>query len=142
MRKAHVNYSHFQCVFFYKAFTNFISVQSKRKKRQNGNALREFLNFLFSHSVLYSVSFLTPLLFFFFDYFSVFDVHESVHREYISIYVQQDATLPTLFIYGNCSTCFGCYFHPTSGAHTTVSTASGICPTFTATCCYRVGIGT
>jgi hypothetical protein len=40
-------------------------------------------------------------------------------------YIQQDATLHSLFIYGNCSTCFRWYFHPSSGAHTTVSTA---CP--------------
>jgi hypothetical protein len=35
---------------------------------------------------------------------------------------------------GNCSTCLGWYLHPSSGAHTTVSTASGICHTITATC--------
>ena len=29
----------------------------------------------------------------------------------------------------NCSTCFGWYLHPSSGAHTTVSTASGTCHT-------------
>ena len=55
---------------------------------------------------------------------------------YIYIYIQQDATLYSLFISGNCSTCFGCYFHPSSGAHTTLSTASGICQTVTATCRY------
>jgi hypothetical protein len=33
-------------------------------------------------------------------------------------------------------TCFGCYFHPSSGTHTTVSTASAICHTVTATCRY------
>ena len=55
----------------------------------------------------------------------------------IQIYIQQDATLHSLFISGNCSTCFGWYFHPSSGAHTTVSTASGICHTVTATCRYR-----
>jgi len=33
---------------------------------------------------------------------------------------------------GNCSTCFGWYHHPSSGAHTNVSTASGIFQTFTA----------
>jgi len=27
---------------------------------------------------------------------------------------------------GNCSTCFACYYHPSSGAQTTVSAASGI----------------
>jgi hypothetical protein len=61
----------------------------------------------------------------------------------IPIYIQQDATLHSLFIYGNCSTCFGWYFHPSSGAHTTVSTASGICHTVTAICRYlgRVGTG-
>jgi hypothetical protein len=42
----------------------------------------------------------------------------------IPIYIQQDATLHSLFIPGNCSTCFGWYFHPSSGAHTSLSTAS------------------
>jgi hypothetical protein len=46
-------------------------------------------------------------------------------------YIQQGAKLHILFISGNCSTCFGWYFHPLSGAHTTVSTASGICHTVT-----------
>jgi hypothetical protein len=44
-------------------------------------------------------------------------------------YIQQDATFHSSFISGNCSTCFGWYFHPSLGAHTTVSTASGICHT-------------
>jgi hypothetical protein len=47
-------------------------------------------------------------------------------------YVQQDATSHNLYISGNCSTCFGWNFHPSSGAHTTVSTASGICHAVTA----------
>ena len=51
----------------------------------------------------------------------------------VPAYIQRDATLHSLFISGNCSTCFGCYFHPSSGAHTTLSTASGICQTVTAT---------
>jgi len=55
---------------------------------------------------------------------------------YFPIYIQQDATLHSLFISGNCSTCFGRYFHPSSGVHTTVSAASGICQTVTATCRY------
>jgi hypothetical protein len=59
-----------------------------------------------------------------------------VHRTYILIYIQQDATLNGLFISGNCSTCFGWYFHPSSGAHTTVSTAFGICHTVTTICRY------
>jgi hypothetical protein len=58
-------------------------------------------------------------------------------------YIQQDATLHSLFISENCSTCFGWYFHhPSSGAHTTVSTASGFCHTVTATCRYRGRVGT
>jgi hypothetical protein len=41
----------------------------------------------------------------------------------------------TLFILsGNCSTCFGWCLHPSSGAQTTVSTASVIYHTVTATC--------
>jgi hypothetical protein len=55
----------------------------------------------------------------------------------IPIYIQQDATLHSLFISGNCSTCFGWYFHTSSGAHTTVSIASGTCHTVTAICRYR-----
>jgi len=51
--------------------------------------------------------------------------------------------LCTVYLYlENCSTCFGCYFHPSSEAHTTVSTASGICHTVTATCRYRGWVGT
>jgi hypothetical protein len=46
-------------------------------------------------------------------------------------YIQQDAMLHSLFISGNCSTYFGWYFHPSSGGHTTVSTASGIYHTVT-----------
>jgi hypothetical protein len=65
----------------------------------------------------------------------------TVHRKYIPIYIQQDATLHSLVISGNRSTCFGWYFHPSSGAHTTVSTASGICHIVTAIrhYCGRVG---
>ena len=55
---------------------------------------------------------------------------------YIPVYNQKDATLHSLFICGNCSTCFGWYLHPSTGAHTTVSTASGICHTVTAICPY------
>ena len=43
---------------------------------------------------------------------------------------------------GNCSTCFGWYHHPSSGAQTTVSTASGICHTVIATCRYHGRVGT
>ena len=74
--------------------------------------------------------------------FFKFNVHGSVHRKYILIYIQQDATLHSLFISGNPSTCFGWYLHPSSGAHTTVSTASGTCQIVTATCRYCGGVGT
>ena len=50
--------------------------------------------------------------------------------------------LHSLFISVNYSTCFGWYLHPSSGAHTTVSTASGTCQTVTATCRYRGRVGT
>jgi len=43
---------------------------------------------------------------------------------------------------GNCSTCFGWYHRPSSGAQTTVSTASGICHTATSTCRYSGRVGT
>jgi len=55
------------------------------------------------------------------------NVYGSVHRKYIPIYIQQDATLHSLFISGNCCTCFGWYLHPSSGAHTTVSTVTATC---------------
>ena len=64
---------------------------------------------------------------------------------FILIYIQQDATIHNLFC-GNCSAFFRWYHHPSSGVQTTVSTASGICHTVTATCrsnsvtnarCYR-----
>jgi len=54
---------------------------------------------------------------------------EYIQEYIILLYIQQDATLHSLFIFGNCSTCFGWYLHPSSGAHTIVSTASGICHT-------------
>jgi len=43
---------------------------------------------------------------------------------------------------GNCSTCFGWYYHPSSRAQTTVSTAPGICHTVIAICRYRGRVGT
>jgi hypothetical protein len=62
-----------------------------------------------------------------------FNIHGSVHRKNILIHIQQDATLHSLFISGNCSTNFGCYHHSSAEAQTTVSTPSGICHTVTAT---------
>jgi hypothetical protein len=69
-----------------------------------------------------------------------------VHRKYtyipIYVYIQQDTRLHSLFISGNCSTCIGWYLHPSLEAHTTVSTASGICHTVTAIWRYRGRVGT
>jgi hypothetical protein len=53
-------------------------------------------------------------------------------------YIQQDETSDSIFISGSCSKCFGWYFHPSSGAHTTVSTASGICQPVTAIYRYQL----
>jgi len=65
-----------------------------------------------------------------------FNDHGSVHRKNIPIYIQQYATLHSFIISANYLTYFGWYLHPSSGAHKTVSTASGICHTVTATCRY------
>jgi hypothetical protein len=64
----------------------------------------------------------------------IFYVQGSVRHEYMSIIVQRDATIYSLFISVNCSTCFGWYLHLSSGAHITVSTASVISVTVTVTC--------
>ena len=45
--------------------------------------------------------------------------------KYMPIIVQQDATIYSLFISVNRSTCFGWYLQPSSEAHVAVSTASG-----------------
>jgi hypothetical protein len=58
------------------------------------------------------------------------------------MYIQQHATLHSLFISGNCYTCFGWCFNPSSEAQTTVYTASGICHTVSAICLYRGIVGT
>jgi len=52
-------------------------------------------------------------------------IHGSVHRESNLVIVQQDATYSVYYISLGSSTCFGCW-HPSSGAGTTVITASGI----------------
>ena len=64
------------------------------------------------------------------------NVLENLERKNILIYIQQDAKLHSLFYLENCSTCFGWYLHPSSGAQTTLCTAAGICHTVTATCRY------
>jgi len=58
------------------------------------------------------------------------------------IIVQQVAAVYGLFIPTNRCTCFGWYLHPSSGAHVTVSTVSGISKTVTTTCRERDWMGT
>jgi hypothetical protein len=49
-----------------------------------------------------------------------------VHRNNILVYKsQQDAYVTEFILSDNCSACFRRYYHPSSGAQTTVSTASG-----------------
>ena len=60
----------------------------------------------------------------------------------VSIIIQKDAKTYSLFISVNYSTCFGRYLYPSSGAHITVSTVSGITETATATCRERGWTGT
>jgi len=60
----------------------------------------------------------------------------------MAIIIQPDATIYGLFISVNCSTCFGWYLHPSSGAHNTASAVSGINETVTATCRERDWMGT
>ena len=65
---------------------------------------------------------------------------------YISLFLGLSMNVPNIYptrcnvkqfiLSGNCYTCFGWYHHPSSGAQTTVSTASGICHTVTAICRY------
>jgi len=61
------------------------------------------------------------------DFFAVFRSSSSsssssnIPRQYIPIYIQQDAHVTQFILSGNCSTCFGWYFHPPSGVQTTVS---------------------
>jgi hypothetical protein len=57
-----------------------------------------------------------------------------IHLKYMSMIVQQDATIYGLCMSLNCCTYFGWYLHPSSGAHITVSTVSGISVTVTANC--------
>jgi hypothetical protein len=71
---------------------------------------------------------------------SYFYVQWSVHHEHMSIIFQQGATIYSLFISVNCSTCFGWYLHPLSGAHITVSTASDISVTIRQTVVNVVGL--
>jgi hypothetical protein len=49
-----------------------------------------------------------------------------MHRNNILVYKsQQYAHVIEYILSENCSICFGSYYHPSSGAQTTVTTASG-----------------
>jgi hypothetical protein len=74
--------------------------------------------------------------------------NNTLHKEHmlkvvccVPIIIQKDATIYSLFISANYSTCFGWYRHPSSEAHITVSTVSGIIETVTATCHERDWMG-
>jgi hypothetical protein len=56
----------------------------------------------------------------------MFNIHGSVHRNNILLHKnQQDAHVTEFILSDNCSTCFGRYYHPSSGTQTTVTAASG-----------------
>jgi hypothetical protein len=57
-------------------------------------------------------------------------------------YISNKMQRYTVYLYLETALRFGWHFHPSSGAHTTVSTASGICHIVTAICRYRGGDGT
>jgi hypothetical protein len=60
----------------------------------------------------------------------------------IIILISNEMQLSQFILSGNCSTCFGWYLHPSSGAQTTVSTISGISHAVTVICGYRGRVGT
>jgi len=72
---------------------------------------------LLTRCPLYLFSCILDLGVMLYEYNTNFSVQGSVHRKYIPIYIQQDATLHSLFISGNYSTRFGLYLHQSSGAH-------------------------
>jgi len=71
----------------------------------------------------------------------VFYVHVSVHRESMSIIVQQNATIYSLLYFYKLLYIFGCLLHPSSGAHITVITAYGTGQTISAPFRYRGEVG-
>jgi hypothetical protein len=65
-----------------------------------------------------------------------------VYRKNILIYIQQNATLHSLFYLETALHVSGGTTNHHQGAHTIVSTASGICHPVTAICRYRGRVGT
>ena len=57
--------------------------------------------------------------------FSQTDFRKILKYQYSNIYPTR-CNVTQFILSGNCSTCFGWYHHPSSGAQTTVTTASGI----------------
>ena len=57
-------------------------------------------------------------------------------------YISKKMQRYTVYLYLETATRFGWYVHPSSGAQTTVSTASGICHIVTAICRNRGRVGT
>jgi hypothetical protein len=58
-------------------------------------------------------------------YCTMYDGLENTLTTVILCTSQQDAHVTEFILSDNCSTCFGCHYHPSSRAQTTVSTASG-----------------
>ena len=80
--------------------------------------------------------------------YSAVQLNEDEIRQFIKIslcipiYIQQEATLHSLFYLETALHISGGTHHPSSGAQTTVSTASVICHTVIAICRYRERDGT
>jgi hypothetical protein len=74
---------------------------SVRRKNRKHRCLDTKYNF-----ILYLITLYAPTY--------SFNVHGSAQSKNIPIYIQQDATLHSFIISGNCSTCFEWYFHPSS----------------------------
>jgi hypothetical protein len=72
---------------------------------------------------------------FIFAFFKAPQIQKQYFLLYSNIYPTR-CNVTQFILSGNCSACFRWYHHPSSGAQTTVSTASGICHTVSATCRY------
>ena len=54
-----------------------------------------------------------------------FYIHDSVHRDSMSVRSNEMQQYAGVYLLQNYSTCFGCLSHPLSGVHETVTAASG-----------------
>jgi hypothetical protein len=73
------------------------------------------------------------------DFFGILDL--SILLRYSNICPTR-CNVTQFILSGNCSTCFGWYHHQSTETQTTVSTASAIYHTVTATCRYHGRVGT